>query len=74
VGAPQDAAGLPGGNYVFQVTDPSGKTLLSTDPARGRQFMVSGGVTTGVGATTPAGTSTASCRPSRWRSAAASVS
>ena len=26
VGAPQDAAGLDDGRYVFQVTDPSGKT------------------------------------------------
>jgi hypothetical protein len=32
-GAPQGAAGLDDGVYVFQVTDPSGKTLLSTDPA-----------------------------------------
>ena len=32
-GAPQHAAGLDDGRYVFQVTDPSGKTLLSTDPA-----------------------------------------
>ena len=51
VGAPQDAAGLPDGTYVFQVTDPSGKTLLSTDPARCRQFTVSGGIITGVVAT-----------------------
>src|SRR5437899_3139516 len=32
-GAPAQAASLPDGTYVFQVTDPSGKTLLSTDPA-----------------------------------------
>jgi len=51
VGAPQDAAGLPDGTYVFQVVDPSGKTLLSTDPARCRQFTVSGGIITGVVAT-----------------------
>jgi hypothetical protein len=51
VGAPQDAAGLPDGTYVFEVTDPSGKTLLSTDPARCRQFTVSGGIITGVVAT-----------------------
>lgn len=43
-GAPQTAAGLPDGTYVFQVTDPSGKTLLSTDPAQCRQFTVSGGI------------------------------
>jgi hypothetical protein len=47
-GAPQDAAGLDDGTYVFQVTDPSGKVLLSTDPARCRQFTVADGVITGV--------------------------
>jgi hypothetical protein len=51
VGAPQDAAGLDDGTYVFQVTDPSGKVLLSTDPAKCRQVTVSGGVITGVVAT-----------------------
>jgi hypothetical protein len=45
-GAPQTAAGLDDGTYVFQVTDPSGKTLLSTDPAGCRQFTVSGGIIT----------------------------
>jgi hypothetical protein len=48
VGAPQDAAGLDDGTYVFQVTDPSGKILLSTDPARCRQFTVADGVISGV--------------------------
>jgi hypothetical protein len=48
IGAPADAAGLDDGIYVFQVTDPSGKTLLSTDRAKCRQFAVSGGVITGV--------------------------
>jgi hypothetical protein len=43
-GAPQHAAGLDDGVYVFQVTDPSGKTLLSTDIAACRQFTVSGGI------------------------------
>ncbi len=34
--APIGAAGLsPDGTYVFQVTDPSGKVLLSQDPAAG---------------------------------------
>lgn len=47
-GAPATAAGLDDGTYVFQVTDPSGKTLLSTDPAACRQFTVSGGVITSV--------------------------
>ena len=42
--APAHAAGLPNGPYYFQVTDPSGKTLLSTDPVANRSFMVSGGV------------------------------
>ena len=43
-GAPQHAAGLDDGIYVFQVTDPSGKTLLSTDPVECRQFTISGGI------------------------------
>lgn len=47
-GAPQGAAGLDDGTYVFQVTDPSGKTLLSTDPVQCRQFVVSGGIITSV--------------------------
>lgn len=47
-GAPIDAAGLDDGTYVFQVTDPSGKKLLSTDPAGCRRFTVSGGVITAV--------------------------
>jgi len=50
-GAPQHAAGLDDGTYVFQITDPSGKTLLSTDPARCRQFTVTAGVISGVVAT-----------------------
>jgi hypothetical protein len=47
-GAPQTAAGLNDGTYVFQVTEPSGRTLLSTDPAKCRQFTVSGGIITSV--------------------------
>ncbi len=50
--APAKAAGLPDGDYYFQVTDPNGTTLLSTDPVSNRQFHVSGGVITaytGVG-------------------------
>jgi hypothetical protein len=47
-GAPATAAGLDDGTYVFQVTDPSGKTLLSTDIAACRRFTVSGGIITGV--------------------------
>lgn len=49
--APQTAAGLDDGTYVFQVTDPSGKNLLSQDEARCRQFTVSNGVIDGVVAT-----------------------
>src|SRR4051794_22425829 len=33
INAPADAAGLPDGTYTFMVTDPPGKTLLSTDAA-----------------------------------------
>jgi hypothetical protein len=43
-GAPQHAAGLDDGVYVFMVTDPSGKTLLSTDRAECRQFTVAAGI------------------------------
>ena len=43
-GAPQTAAGLDDGFYYFQVTDPSGKTLLSEDPVECREFQVSGGI------------------------------
>lgn len=40
INAPDDAAGLPAGTYSFQVTDPSGKVLLSSDPVVCRQFTV----------------------------------
>jgi hypothetical protein len=40
INAPDDAAGLPAGTYSFQVTDPSGKTLLSSDAVSCRQFTV----------------------------------
>ena len=46
--APQGAAGLPDGDYYFQVTDPSGKVLLSTDPVINRQFNVSAGIISGL--------------------------
>ena len=42
--APQEAAGLPDGNYFFQVTDPSGKVLLSEDPVFCREFRVEDGI------------------------------
>ncbi len=41
--APQTAAGLPDGYYYFQVTDPSGKTLLSMDPVYCREVIVKDG-------------------------------
>jgi hypothetical protein len=47
-GAPQTAAGLPDGVYVFMVTDPSGKNLLSQDIAACRRFTVSAGIITGL--------------------------
>ena len=47
-GAPATAAGLDDGTYVFQVTNPSGATLLSLDEARCRQFTVAGGLISGV--------------------------
>jgi hypothetical protein len=40
INAPDGAAGLPAGTYSFQVTSPSGKTLLSTDDVSCRQFTV----------------------------------
>lgn len=47
-GAPQNAAGLDDGTYVFMVTDPSGDEILSTDLARCRQLTVDNGVIDGV--------------------------
>lgn len=44
--APQGAAGLPDGDYYYQVTDPSGKTLLSTDAQKYRRFTVTAGIIT----------------------------
>ena len=38
--APVTAAGLPAGDYYFQVTDPPGKTLLSVDPITSRKVRV----------------------------------
>jgi hypothetical protein len=47
--APSKAAGLPPGDYYFQVTDPPGKVLLSTDPVKCRRFHVNAvGVIDGV--------------------------
>jgi hypothetical protein len=50
--APARAAGLPDGDYYFQVTDPSGRQLLSTDVVSNRRFKVTKGVIvayTGIG-------------------------
>ncbi|PYV17540.1 MAG: hypothetical protein DMG21_08170 [Acidobacteria bacterium] len=42
--APCSAGGLPNGDYYFQVTDPSGSVLLSTDAVSQREVTVSGGL------------------------------
>jgi hypothetical protein len=55
--APAHAAGLPDGDYYFQVTDPNGSTLLSTDPVSNRRFTVTGGVITAYTGTHPTGVS-----------------
>ena len=44
--APASAAGLPDGDYYFQVTDANGGVLLSTDAVSNRRFHVTGGVLT----------------------------
>lgn len=44
--APAGAAGLADGDYFFQVTDPSGKKLLSKDSVANRRFLVTNGVIT----------------------------
>jgi len=38
------AAGLDDGVYVFQITNPSGTVILSSDPITAREFTVTGGV------------------------------
>ncbi|GLC24100.1 SdrD B-like domain-containing protein [Roseisolibacter agri] len=43
-GSPQTAAGLDDGDYVFQITDPSGKYLLSQDKSECRLIRVRNGV------------------------------
>ncbi len=49
-GGPQNQSfsGLPNGTYYFQVTNPSGSVLLSTDNAVCRQLIVSGGRVAGA--------------------------
>ncbi len=51
--APPGAAALPEGDYYFQVTDPSGMTLLSSDDIECRSFHVSAD---GVATSTDTGT------------------
>jgi hypothetical protein len=46
--APCSAAGLPDGHYYFQVTDPSGSVLLSSDDIGLRQVYIGGGVIVAV--------------------------
>jgi hypothetical protein len=48
-----NAAGLPNGTYYFLVTDPSGNTLLSTDPVACRQLTVANGVVSGATGSCP---------------------
>jgi SdrD B-like domain len=50
-GATCAAAGLPDGRYYLQVTDPSGKYLLSTDPPQARLITVRGGLFVQAGLT-----------------------
>jgi hypothetical protein len=45
--APCWAAGLPDGEYYFQITDPNGSTLLSTDNIEQRRVVVDGGLIVG---------------------------
>ena len=54
-GGPQNlnGSGLPDGTYYFQVTNPSGSVLLSTDPAACRQLNVANGVVSGAAGPCP---------------------
>jgi len=45
----EGSAGLPDGTYYFQVTDPAGKTLLSTDHISKRQFEAKNGYIFDIG-------------------------
>jgi hypothetical protein len=63
-GGPQSGcsqAGLPDGEYFYQVTDPSGKVMLSQDPVTCRTAIVSKGYWIGGGGCTTAGPGGASC-------------
>src|SRR6202158_2108464 len=63
-GGPQgknDPGLVPDGNYYFQVTDPSGSVLLSTDDIKCRVVVVTNGRVSGVPADNAAGFGTPSC-------------
>ena len=63
-GGPQNcgnSGGLPDGDYYFQVSDPSGATLLSTDAIKFRQIKVVNGVITGVSGSGNHPTGTGGC-------------
>jgi hypothetical protein len=49
--APCTSGGLPDGDYYFQVTDPAGSVLLSTDDIEQRRVTVSGGKITAYAGT-----------------------
>ena len=55
------SAGLPDGDYYFQVTDPSGKQVLSSDDWTQRKVKVSGGVIVQYLGTTPRNTGIGKC-------------
>jgi cell division septation protein DedD len=63
-GGPQNCGngnGLPDGLYYFQVTDPSGSELLSSDAIKFRMVQVVNGVIAGVGGTGNHDEGTAGC-------------
>ena len=63
-GGPQNcgqSGGLPDGNYYFQVTDPSGAILLSSDALKFRQVKVVNGVIAGISGTGNHITGTGGC-------------
>lgn len=62
-GGPQNAnaAGLPVGTYYFQVTNPSGSVLLSTDPAVCRQLEVKPSLVSGKGVISGAAAASGAC-------------
>jgi hypothetical protein len=59
--APCTAAGLPDGDYYFQVTNPSGSMKLSSDDISERKVHVASGIITSYLGTTINRTSTGQC-------------